>query len=486
MDKVKQVLVTGNFNILHPGHLRLLKFARDLGDKLIVAVIGDSLGQTDIHVPEQMRLENVSSNIWVDEAFLIHKPVETIIEEIKPDIVVKGKEHENSVNRELEAIENYGGKLIFSSGEAVFSSLDLISKDLSSNKELRLKFPDEFAKRHNFAKNDLKKVIEKFSKLQVCVIGDLIIDEYITCDPLGMSQEDPTIVVTPVDSNKFVGGAGIVAAHASGLGATAKLISVGGNDSALRFANESLEKFGVESHILVDESRPTTLKQRFRAHDKTLLRVSHLHQGAISKKLQNQLYKTITKQINNSDILVFSDYNYGCLPQSLVDRIINFSRKKDIIIAADSQSSSQTGDISRFKGMHFLFPTEHEARISMRNYDDGLVVLSEKLSKAAKAQNIVLKLGSEGVLLYLKDSNSIHNQTDRLKALNNSPKDVAGAGDSMMITTLLSCAVGANSWESLCLGSIASAIQVGRVGNTPLQKDELLINLNTSESLAPL
>ena len=85
-----------------------------------------------------------------------------------------------------------------------------------------------------------------------------------------------------------------------------------------------------------------------------------------------------------------------------------------------------------------------------------------------------MKLGSEGVLIHLKDSKNIHNQTDRLKALNNSPKDVAGAGDSMMIATLLSCAAGASGWESLCLGSIASAIQVGRVGNMPLQNKELL------------
>ena len=56
------------------------------------------------------------------------------------------------------------------------------------------------------------------------IIGDLIIDEYINCDPLGMSQEDPTLVVTPVESKKFIGGAGIVASHAASLGAKTSII----------------------------------------------------------------------------------------------------------------------------------------------------------------------------------------------------------------------------------------------------------------------
>ena len=60
---------------------------------------------------------------------------------------------------------------------------------------------------------------------------NLIVDEYIQCDPLGMSQEDPTIVVTPIISNKFLGGSSIIAAHAASLGCkNVKLISVTGKD----------------------------------------------------------------------------------------------------------------------------------------------------------------------------------------------------------------------------------------------------------------
>jgi bifunctional ADP-heptose synthase (sugar kinase/adenylyltransferase) len=63
---------------------------------------------------------------------------------------------------------------------------------------------------------------------------------------------------------------------------------------------------------------------------------------------------------------------------------------------------------------------------------------------------------------------------DRISALNSIPKDVAGAGDSLLITSAMSLASDGNIWEAACLGSLAAAVQVGRVGNTPLTIEELL------------
>ena len=349
----KTIFISGNFNILHPGHLRLLRFARELGEELIVAVHSDRLGGEAIHVPEELRLEGVQSNIWVTKAFIIDAPVTETIKQIKPDIVVKGKEHENQQNDELGAIQEYGGKLIFSSGEVVFSSMDLIRKDLSSNEHSNITLPRKFLLRHNFSKEDLVTIVQNFPSLKVCVVGDLIVDEYITCDPLGLSKEDPTIVVTPIDTQKFVGGAGIVAAHAAGLGAKVKLISVGGDDDALQFSQKSLQSYSVDANILVDESRPTSLKQRYRAEGKTLLRVSHLHQGSISQSMQKSFLQSASKAIKQSDVLIFSDFNYGCLPQQLVNELIKkhiFDPKKkdNLIFDGYPRSVNQAKDLGSF------------------------------------------------------------------------------------------------------------------------------------------
>ncbi|MGK7925264.1 MAG: PfkB family carbohydrate kinase [Spirulina sp.] len=477
MSLVK-VLVTGAFNILHPGHLRLLRFAKECGDRLIVAVYSDRLAAKAAHIPENLRLEGVKSNSWVDKAFIIDKPVPEIIAQLRPDIVVKGKEHETKFNPEQAVLDKYGGRLIFGSGETVFSSVDLLRKEFYEVELRSISLPHDYLNRHNLETTRLIQILNSFTKLKVCVIGDLIVDEYITCEPLGMSREDPTIVVTPVDSTCFVGGAGIVAAHAAGLGSQVEFISVTGEDSVRDFAEEKLGTTGVKSTLLVDKSRPTTLKQRFRSQGKTLLRVSHLHQNEIDSKLQNQLFEYIQGMVDDLDLLVFSDFNYGCLPQSLVDRIVSFAGDRGVMMVADSQSSSQIGDISRFQKMKLLTPTEREARLAVKDSASGLVILAEKLRQQSVARNILLKLGAEGLLIHAETEKEEDWLTDRIPALNSAPKDVAGAGDSLLIASALALASGRNIWEAGCLGSLAAAVQVGRLGNTPIHTHELLQELD--------
>ena len=125
------VFVYGNFNILHPGHLRLLKYAKGLSTKLVVGVFSDSFAGSDAHLSEDLRLEGIKCNIWVDESFIIDKPLNDIILKLQPDYVVKGKEHEGHFNSEEIAINSYGGKLVFCSGKSSFSSSYLIHQDLN-------------------------------------------------------------------------------------------------------------------------------------------------------------------------------------------------------------------------------------------------------------------------------------------------------------------------------------------------------------------
>lgn len=477
MKSPRVVFVSGRFNVLHPGHIRLLRFAKEYGDRLIVAVESDRIAGINAHVPEQLRLEGIRSIGWVDDAFIVDEPLSNLIERLRPDVVVKGKEHEARFNQEMEILEQYGGRLLFSSGEVAFSSLNLIQKEFHEFDPRSIILPHDYLARHSITPERLASLLLQFSKLKVCVVGDLIIDEYITCQALGMSQEDPTIVVTPINSTRFIGGAGIVAAHAAGLGASVQFASVSGADTARDFALEALSSAGVNARLLIDDSRPTTLKQRFRSKGKSLLRVSYLHQSAISLTLQNHILADLEYAIDGANLLVFSDFNYGCLPQSLVEQIVLMAKKRNVMMVGDSQSSSQVGDISRFREMDLITPTEREARISTRNHEDGLVVLAETLRVQSSAQNIFLKLGAEGLLIHANNGKEGSWLTDRVDALNSSPKDVAGAGDSLLITSAMTLASGGNIWEAACLGSLAAAIQVGRVGNTPIRIKEILQEL---------
>ena len=119
ISKRKKVsFVSGNFNVVHPGHLRLLKFAAELGDCLVVGVNADS--EPGVTLPMELRSENVSSIAMVDHTVELDTRPEIFIASLRPDFVVKGKEFETRENPEKDAVEAYGGRLVFSSGEERF------------------------------------------------------------------------------------------------------------------------------------------------------------------------------------------------------------------------------------------------------------------------------------------------------------------------------------------------------------------------------
>lgn len=469
--------LSGNFNVVHPGHLRILKFAADNCDVLIIGVNPDT--SSGVTIPADLRIEGLNAISMVTHAILLEEPPEDFILRLKPSVVVKGKEYEKRYNPEQAAVDSYGGQMMFSSGEMRFASINLLQREYFETNFSTIQHPRDFQTRHNFSAESLLPILSKFSDLRVVVIGDLIVDTYINCDPLGMSQEDPTIVVTPIEEKTFVGGAGIVAAHARSLGANVRFLSVGGGDQCSQFAHENLNSLGVDCHILTDTTRPTTHKRRYRALGKTLLRVNQLRQHAISLDIQNALMKLLSEHLPDTDLLLFSDFNYGCLPQKIVDSASEAGMQHKVMMGADSQASSQMSDISRFKNMNLITPTEREARMAIRDHESGLAVIGEKLQETAEAKSVVMTLGGEGLLIHSTDEGGRF-ATDRLPAFNTAPKDVAGAGDSFFTCASMALCTGADIWRSSYLGALAAGCQVSRVGNTPLMLRELAAELTES------
>jgi len=281
----------------------------------------------------------------------------------------------------------------------------------------------------------------------------------------------------PIDTELFIGGAGIVAAHACGMGAQVSYFAVAGDDQGARYAGEKLTSYGVALQLALDDTRPTTVKQRYRAHDKTLLRVSRLRQHDINADIDKAMYGQIVSALEHADLMIFADFNYGCLPQPLVDRIVEFCRERDIPMVADSQASSQIGDVSRFRNMLLVTPTEHEARLAMQDFQSGLVTLADALREKGKARHVIITLGAEGILIHSPEEPK-GLITDQLPAFNLAPKDVSGAGDCLLTCAAMALTAGADIWESAYLGSLAAACQVSRVGNTPLTAKELIAELN--------
>lgn len=474
------VFVSGNFNVVHPGHLRLFKFASEIGDYLVVGVLPDD--SPGVTVPIELRLEGLRANVHIDHAMTVEQPVTDVIAGLRPDVVVKGKEFESRDNPEQAAVAAYGGKLIFASGEVRFSSLQLLRNEYLQTKLSSIIKPPELPARRGFRIEDLKSILGRFAGMRVLVVGDLIVDTYIDCEPLGMSQEEPTIVVSPIEQRTFVGGAGIVSLHARGLGADVSFVTVVGEDALARFAHDNFDRSGVDAEAIVDDTRPTTHKTRYRAAGKSLLRVNDLRQHAIEAGVASRLLEAVERRLSKTDLLLFSDFNYGCLPQPLVDKIVERASARGIMMMADSQASSQLADISRYRGMTLITPTEREARLATHDFESGLIAVAERLKNVSQTKHLFVTLGAEGLLIYGDDGGVT--RTDRLPAFNTAPRDVAGAGDSMFTAASLALCCGIDIWRSAYLGSLAAACQTSRVGNLPLTVADIVAEIDHADDYA--
>lgn len=463
--------VSGNFNVVHPGHVRLLKFARSLADLLVVALFPD--GAAGAYAPQELRLAAMRSLDMVSRSFVIPGAVRACVEALRPDVVVKGAEHEKRDNPEAEWLKPWNGRLVFCTDDPRFS-LDEVVRRMFKKREDggRMAFPADYLERHAIEPESLSPILDRMAALRVCVVGDLIIDEYVHCDALGMSREDPTLVVSPVEETRFVGGAGIVAGHAAGLGGAVDFVTVAGADAAAGYARDWLAERNVAAHVLLDPDRPTTSKRRYRAGNKTLLRVNRMSQQHIGHERQEEAMAVLSRALPEADLLIFSDFSYGVLPPALVDRIIAECLRLGVPMAADSQTSSQIGDLAKFHDALLVTPTELEARHAMRNYTQGLVALTEELMAKTRAGNVIVTLGEDGCLVYGDPAEGAI-FTDKLPPLNPHPVDPAGAGDSLLTAASLALAAGADIWRAALLGGIAAGVQVGRMGNVPVTREDI-------------
>jgi rfaE bifunctional protein kinase chain/domain len=469
-NKVKNVFVSGKFAVIHSGHIRLFMYAKTIGINLTVALDTDGLNSAEI----EWRTSFLKNQEFVDEVVLFNADIEKTILQLKPDIVIKGSEFSSRINIESEIVSTYGGELIFSSGSTFFSEKDLLSSDEIISADYSEKIPKDFLKRNGIELSDITQQILKFNDVKVCVIGDVIIDEYINCHPLGMSREEPNIVVTPIDSQKFLGGAGIVAAHTVGLGATTNLITITGRDEAGSWAVSKAVEYGITVKSIEDKTRPTNLKQRYKAGVQTLLKISHLSQDKVSNVIQNQIINEFEKIAPGVDLLILSDFSYGVLTNEVTTKLIQIAKLNGLVIAADSQTSSQLGDLSQFSNVDLVTPTETEARLELKDQVSGLAVIADQLRSKINSQSIIIKLGADGLVINGTKSDGTILSLDALPSFNQNPVDVSGAGDSLLAAASLAITIENNLAKASLIGSLAAAIQVGRVGNLPIEKEKII------------
>jgi rfaE bifunctional protein kinase chain/domain len=470
LRKNKIIFISGNFNVIHPGHIRLFTFAKSLGGDLVVALFPD--GSEGVYVPSMDRHASIRSLSVIKHSFILSTSLLEVIKSLKPDIVLKGGEHASEHNPERVVVESYGGEIIFASGES-WESYFSFSDNFPSHR-FYLTHDGDYLKRHNIKRSRLKSIIEKFSSLNIMVIGDTIVDEYISVEPIGMSREDVSIITTPIDSARYLGGAGVVAAQAAALGSNTNFFSMTGSDDLRGYVCDELNRKNISYILLKDTSRPTTLKTRYQCQNKTLFRLSKLRHHPINPQFAQDLYAQVESKLNGCNALIFSDFSYGFLGEDVVKLIIELANKLGILVVADSQSSSQIGNLAKFIGANLITPTEYEARQTLDNYAGGLAGLATALVAKLECDYAFITLGKEGLLV--QDSRNDF-ATDNIKALNSNPINVSGAGDTLLAIATLALASGASIWEAAYLGSIGAGVKVSTAGNSPISIKEMQAGL---------
>lgn len=475
------VLCYGHFNVIHPGHIRFLQYAKSLGKKLKVAVLGDQSiaeSQRSKYFHQMERAEGVASLYFVDLVYVLDKiSLEDLSLHIKPSVLVLGKELENTHREDIKAavysIEKQNGKVIFHAGEVHYASADLLH---GSQQDLESERKHLFLQANKRQGIDLAKLITyigKFSNSKILVIGDTIVDQYVACDAIGISAEAPVLVVKELETREFVGGAGVVAAHVKALGADCTFLSVVGEDENANLVSNNLQEQGIDVQLIGDGSRPTTFKIRYMVENQKLFRVSRLKEHSLSKKIEDQLIEKLKKIAKNYDGILVCDFVYGVITNRILTEIRSIARENNILLFGDLQCSSQVGNIAKFENFNLLCPTEREARIALGNHEDGVEWIANTLLEKTRSKNLLIKLGAEGFIAYSNDIPGNFKKREHFPALVSNPVDVAGAGDSLLAAISVSMCSGANLMEASAIGACMAALAVQTIGNIPVSHQKL-------------
>lgn len=473
------VLAYGHFSTIHPGHIRFLRYAKQKGQSLVVAVVDDlqEYGLNKYQFTQKERVEALSLISMADAIYpLKGNQLKKVAEVIKPSVFLLGKEFEINpdpiVQRTINFLDGIKIPVEYYAGDIHYATTDLLT---FSEREIYEKRKSEFqtsCRRQNIEFKDLMNSIEKWKSTKLTVIGDTIVDQFAACEALGMSAEAPVVVVREIEHKNFLGGAAVVASHIKKLGGKCDLISLVGEDENREIVEKELLDLGIGNFVVYDASRPTTFKKRYVVENQKLFRVSRLKDKDVDAKKESELIDKLRYSCADSDGIVVSDFVYGVITERILKELKIIANEKNIPLFGDIQCSSQIGSVTKFRGFSLLTPNEREARIALRDKDSGLEKLSQKLIEITNCQKLIMKLGAEGFIAYDNlDSSRVVSQP--FPALSVNPLDVSGAGDSMLAVMSLGLSSKEEFMNIAALASCISSVAVETMGNTPISANKL-------------
>lgn len=475
----KIVLCHGVFDVVHPGHIRHLLYAKSLGDVLVVSITADKYvnkGENRPHIPEQLRAISLASMMIVDYVIINNSPtVLNILEDLEPDVFAKGFEYSSNsmpkpTQAELNVVRNYGGKMLFTPGDIVYSSTKILSLQKPSIKyELLSQLMDRFG----ITKANIFDTLAKLPSLSVLVVGDTIVDEIVNVNVIGGPTKTPNLSVRKLDSHFYLGGAAIVASHLAQIGANVQFCTLISDDFAGIFAKNKLRDQEIEVHLVTDSGRPTTTKSVISCDSQRLIKIDSVDNRPIEDSQVSKISKVIEEF--TGDLVIFSDFRHGIFNAQTIG-LFTSKVKKNIFKVADSQLASRWGNITDFKEMDLVTPNEKEARFSIGDQDSSLGSLIGRLALECRARNVILKLGSRGTLnMFVEEGVPLHDaQSYSIESFVDNLIDPVGAGDALLAYAALTLVQSNSLPMASIIGSVAAACACEQEGNQPISREKVV------------
>ncbi len=485
----KVIMCHGTFDIVHPGHVRHLLYAKSKGDILVASLTADAhIAKANFrpYVPQELRAFNLAALEVVDYVVIDSDPTPLRnICIIQPDYFAKGYEYTKAglhprTAEEKNAVEAYGGEILFTPGDIVYSSSVIIESEppqIATEKLMAL------LEAEGLTFGDLRNAVDKLRGIRVHVVGDTIVDSYTHTTLVGGMTKTPTMSVRFEDRADFVGGAGIVAKHLQLAGAEVVFSTVLGNDSLAQFVLSDLKKAGVNCEPIIDQTRPTTHKNAIVAGGYNLLKIDTLDNRAISDRILHNLVDQV--RTTKTDIVVFCDFRHGVFNRDTIPSLTN-AIPPNAFRVADSQVASRWGNILEFNGFDLITPNEREARFSLGDQDSVVRPLGVELYRQAACKTLMLKLGERGLMTF----RSVPQNYEDVRAFfaidtfAGQIVDAVGSGDALLAYATLSLYATKNAVIASVLGSLAAAVECEHEGNVPVRSEDVLHKLDRFERLA--
>lgn len=491
-DGKRIVLCHGCFDILHPGHLRYLQFARKQGDVLFVSLTSDSAIEksdgTRPFVPQELRAESLAALEFVDHVVLSDAPTACeIIELLRPDLYIKGKDCENSREPgfllERERVEQAGGKVIFSSGEVVFSSttlLDRLGTDLGGE-QYGSGSPFWFSlccQRWGITLGRLRSLLEKPpGPVRVAVVGDASLDRYFNCDAGQMSAEAPVLTVKPVEQVDYPAGVAGIASHLASLGAEVTALYPVAPDRESRLVLGELDRLGVTSHTWKTR-RAFPVRERYLTGHQKLLQVDRVEVQPLVSPVEDQVLDTLLQLAPGLDAVIFCDLGSGALHASSMARLAGRLRSRVPVLTGCITGPRKS--VFSMEGFSLVVPTERDLRSALGDFELDLPSLAIRLIEQLGLGSLAVHLDQKGCVLFqprrLDEKERAHSRplSEFLPGLARGVVDATGSLEAFVAASTLALARGEDANLAAYLGAATSAHSMEQPGNLPVNLRELV------------